>query len=136
MWSVGSEGWSTQGRDGKRIAWGGEDGMVQIWDPVTGNRILIYDGYLSRDQTPSVVTLSWSPDGKRIVSSATFSTSYGFLPDVWVWDATTGNVLLNYNGHLPQTARHSNLVGEVSWSPNGTDITRACRYDKSVQVWD
>jgi eukaryotic-like serine/threonine-protein kinase len=131
--SLWTAAWSP---DGKRIASGGDDGMVQIWDPVTGNRILIYDGYLLKDQNPSVVTLSWSPDGKRIVSSATFSTSSGFLPDVRVWDATTGNFLLSYNGHLPRTAGHSNVVGEVSWSPNGTYIASAGGYDKTVQVWD
>jgi serine/threonine protein kinase/WD40 repeat protein len=123
--------------DGKRIASGGDDGTVQVWDPVTGNHIFTYNGYLSRDQSPSVVTLSWSPDGKRIVSSATFSPGNGtFLPDVRVWDATTGNVLLTYSGHLPRTAGHSNVVGEVSWSPNGKYIASAGGYDKTVQVWD
>jgi len=48
----------------------------------------------------------------------------------------SGNLLLSYNGHLPQTAGHSNVVGEVSWSPDGKYIASAGGYDKTVQVWD
>ncbi len=122
--------------DGQRIATGGDDGTVQIWDPTTGKQILTYTGYVGKSQNVSVVTLSWSTDGKHIVSSATLTSTGPFLPDVRVWDVSTGNTLLSYNGHIPSTAGHSNVVGQVAWSPDGKYIASAGAYDKTVQVWD
>ncbi len=101
---------------------GGDDGMVQIWDPVTGSRILIYDGYLIRDQNPSVVTLSWSPDGKRIVSGAIFLDH-----TVQVRDATTGRNAFIYQGY-------DNQVNVLDWPPDSKRIVLA-GLDSTVQVW-
>jgi serine/threonine protein kinase len=122
--------------NGQFIASGGDDGTAQIWNPTTGKQIFTYNGYAGTGQYIEVVTLAWSPDGKRIVSSATVSGPGPNLPDVRVWDASTGKTLVSYKGHLPQTAGHSNVVGQVAWSPDGTLIASAGGYDKTVQVWD
>ena len=131
--AVWTAAWSP---NGQLIASGGDDGTVQIWDPTTGKLIFTYNGYAGKGQSIEVVTLAWSPDGKRIVSSATVSSPGPFLPDLRVWDATTGNTLLSYNGHLPHTAGNSNVVGQVAWSPDGKYIASAGAYDKTAQVWD
>ena len=49
--------------DGTRIASGGNDSTVQVWDARTGHLLVKYTGH-----TGTVYTLAWSPDGRRIAS--------------------------------------------------------------------
>src|SRR5437763_6982763 len=72
--------------DGKRIASGGVDKTVQVWDPVTGRTLLTYRGH-----TEKVQVAAWSPDGKYIASGSDDTT-------VQIWDATTGTLELPYRG--------------------------------------
>ncbi len=54
--------WSPNGR---RIASGGKDNSVHIWDASTGNIIYTY-----RSHTDWLMALSWSPDGKYMASGS------------------------------------------------------------------
>src|SRR6266566_1789579 len=63
--AVGGVSWSP---DGTRIASGGKDGTVQVWDATTGKHILTYPGHLqsvlpATDSPRSVNSIAWSPDG-------------------------------------------------------------------------
>jgi WD40 repeat protein len=82
--TVNAVAWSP---DGKRIASGSADTTVQVWPvpqsamagqsqtlPLYGN-VLIYRGHFDQ-----VVTVAWSPDGKRIASGSADAT-------VQVWQA-------------------------------------------------
>src|SRR5260370_27940314 len=69
----------------------------------------------------SIFGVSWSPDGKRIVSGGGSNT-------VQVRDVATGNILLNMRGHRGQ-------VWAVAWSPDGKRIASAS-WDGTAQVWD
>src|SRR5712691_9465189 len=60
----------------------------------------------------SIFGVSWSPDGKRIVSG-------GGSNIVQVRDVATGNILLNMHGHRGQ-------VWAVAWSPIAAMLTRCC----------
>jgi WD40 repeat protein len=51
--------------DGKRIASGGYDATVQVWDAADGGHAYTYRGH-----SGGVYALSWSPDGKRIASGS------------------------------------------------------------------
>jgi WD40 repeat protein len=53
-------GWSP---NGKYIASGGSDQLIQVWDARTGDQLLAYQGH--HDE---VTTLAWSPDSTRIAS--------------------------------------------------------------------
>jgi WD40 repeat protein/tRNA A-37 threonylcarbamoyl transferase component Bud32 len=101
---------------GKRIASGGADITVQVWDATTGGHVLIYRGH--RDVPYSV---AWSPDGQHIASGSADRT-------VQVWNATTGALIFTYQ-------HHSDTVNAVAWSPDGKRIASAS-YDNTVQVWD
>jgi len=65
--------------------------------------------------------VSFSPDGKRIVSGSQDKT-------VKVWDAQTGQETLTLKGH-------SDLVTSVSFSPDGKRIVSGSG-DKTLKVWD
>jgi WD40 repeat protein/serine/threonine protein kinase len=101
--------------DGKRMASGSDDSTIQIWDAATGSH------FIDHNAQTGVRALSWSPDGKHIVS-----TKYD---QVEVWDSTTGNTLSTYNGH----SGHN--VNTVAWSGDGKHVASGSD-DKTVQVWD
>ena len=68
----------------------------------------------------SVSSVSFSPDGKRIVSGS-------FDKTLKVWDAQTGQEAITLKGH-------SNIVWSVSFSPDGKWIVSGG--DSSVKVFD
>ena len=61
--------------DGKRIASGGPDQTVQVWDATNGEHVYTYRGH-----TGEVTDIAWSPDGKWIASSSADYT-------VQIWQA-------------------------------------------------
>ena len=69
----------------------------------------------------AVSSVSFSPDGKRIVSGSGDGT-------VKVWDAATGQETLTLRGH-------SGTVFSVSFSPDGQRIVSGSA-DNTVKVWD
>jgi serine/threonine protein kinase len=101
---------------GTRIASGGDDNTVHVWDADTGTHYLTYVGHTAR-----VYSVTWSPDGTYIASAGADET-------VHVWNAVTGNNLLTYRGHLEQ-------VNAVAWSHHGTHIASASE-DETVHIWD
>src|SRR2546421_471447 len=73
--------------DGTRVASGGDDGTVQVWDAATGNPVYTYRGHAH-----PVSAVAWSPDGKRIASGGGDKT-------VQVWDAFNGGNVFTYRSH-------------------------------------
>src|SRR6266581_3487595 len=112
--------------DGTRIASGGEDGTVQVWNAATGERTLTYQLYAG-----SLHSVTWSPDGTRIAFTSQDNS-------VQVWDAATGQHLMTYRGHaqsvLPAPDSPRSVLS-IAWSPDGKHIASGSR-DRTVQVWD
>jgi WD40 repeat protein/serine/threonine protein kinase len=71
--------------------------------------------------TDLVLSVAYSPDGKRLASSSADKT-------VKVWDAQTGQQLFTIKGHR-------SWVNSVSFSPDGKRLASASA-DNTVKVWD
>jgi hypothetical protein len=87
-----------------------------VWDARTGTPQLELKGH-----TGYVMSVSFSPDGTRIVTGSEDRTAR-------VWDARTGTPLLELKGH-------TGWVWGVAFSPDGTRIA-AGSLDGTAKVWD
>jgi eukaryotic-like serine/threonine-protein kinase len=77
--------------------------------------------YTYHGHPATVMSVTWSPDGKRIASTGADYT-------VQVWDAFTGDHVVTHSGH------NTGINGAV-WSPDGKRIA-STSYDGTVQVWN
>jgi eukaryotic-like serine/threonine-protein kinase len=102
--------------DGKRIASGGWDNTIKVWDASSGRETLTFKGHSNL-----VKSVAFSPDGQRIVSGSDDDT-------VKVWDAPSGRETLTLAGH-------SGGVWSVAFSPDGKRIASGSA-DRSIKVWD
>jgi eukaryotic-like serine/threonine-protein kinase len=113
--------------DSSRVASGGWDEQVHVWDVAKEESLLIYDGHASSKAAGTgilegmIFAVAWSPDGSCIASGSWDKT-------VQVWNALTGKPIRTYRGHFTS-------VPAVSWSPDGTYIASAS-VDGTVQVWE
>jgi WD40 repeat protein len=63
--------------DGKRIASGGDDNIVRVWDATTSQTLLQYRGH-----TDAVFKVVWSPDGTMIASASADGTVQVWRPQI------------------------------------------------------
>ena len=131
--------------DSQRLAITGyNDHLVQIWDVGANRMILAYDGHItdnkvwllfsSRNSSSAlsprlrVFAVSWSADGRRLVSSDNNS--------VQVWDAATGKTLESFQVSLAGN-RQVYITGVylLAWNPAGTRIALSSA-DGFISVWN
>jgi len=100
--------------DGSWLASGGADATVRLWRP-DGT-----PGEILKDPSGGVRAISWSPDSKRLVSTAVaFGTPF---VRVWRTDGKPGPTLKG--------------VWEASWSPDGRRIASADMDQPTIRLWD
>jgi WD40 repeat protein len=93
-------------------------GVVKIWDPDTGNDVLTF-----AEQIGVVLSIAYSPDGRRIASSS-INDDNSFV----VWDAKTGEVVKVIRGHTSHVHR-------LRYSPDGKLIAAADN-GGALRLWD
>jgi WD40 repeat protein len=103
--------------DGRRLATGGDENTVKIWDVPSGREL-----HTLRGHKADVYAVAFSPDGGRWIASA------GEDSTVKVWDGGTGKLVRSFRGHEA-------LVGSVAFSPDGRRLYSASR-DHTVKAWD
>jgi WD40 repeat protein len=101
--------------DGRRLASGGDDHLIRIWDARTGSEQLRLVGH--RD---SILVVSFSPDGKTLVSAGRDYT-------VRLWDVASGRLL--------QTLQHTCPMPSVAFFPDGKSIVTSDAKKKRIYFW-
>ncbi|MEG8182841.1 hypothetical protein GZH49_30705 [Nocardia terpenica] len=104
--------------DGRRIASGGNDGTLRVWDTGTGRQLF---ASTSTDHGGPVTSVDFSHDGQRIAVAAT--------TNVLICDATTGHPL-----GTPMTSG-SSYAWSARFSPDDTRIVSG-EGDGSISLWD
>src|SRR5262249_22511824 len=74
-------------RDGRRIASGGADGLVRLWDVKTGNLLKLFKAH-----TMATHGVAYSRDGRRLLSA-------GFDQTARLWDVASGEEVQRLEGH-------------------------------------
>jgi WD40 repeat protein len=104
-----------QSTDGRKIATGGVDKMIRLWDAITGQELRIFKGHRNR-----VTHVAFSDNGRLLLSGSDDKT-------VRLWDVRTGRELQSF-------ALHTGKVTSVAISADGRRAVSGSD-DKSVRVW-
>jgi len=107
-------------RDGKQLATGSWDKSINVYSFKEGNAIL---AHTLEGHTDFVVSLSFSTDCK-LLCSGSWDKSIKF------WNPADGSLVKSID------QAHTNVVGSVSYSPNGRILVSAGRLDKTMKIWD
>lgn len=102
--------------EGKRVAAGGTDGMVRVFDASTGRRLLLVEPHADW-----VTAVAFSPDGKRLATASRDKSAR-------VFDAATGEAQSAYLGHAEP-------LYALAWDSGGQRLYTGGR-DREIHVWE
>ena len=102
-------------RDGTRLASGGRDKTVRLWNLTTPDKWITL-----QERIGWTNVLVFSPDGKMLASGGTDKA-------VQLWDTTTGEPLATLTGHI-------NAITALAFSPDSTMLASASA-DGTLRFW-
>ncbi len=108
---------------GNRLAAGEIEGGLHVWDVETGNEV-----YTLAAHTKAVQSVSFSPDGRRIVSGSGQGNVELHQYEVKVWEAATGKEVHSLMGHTW-------TVTSAAFSPDNQWIVTSSD-DTTIRVWN
>lgn len=101
--------------DGKRLACGGHDGTIRLWDVASGKPVRCLKGHGG-----PVRAVAFAPDGRTLVAGSQDKTAS-------LWDLASGKQIQRLTGH-------SGSVNAVAFAPDGkTAASAGC--DGQVRLW-
>jgi len=109
--------------DGKTVAVSAGDGSIDLRDAVTGESRLVLKGH-----SLPVVSISFTPDGTKLVSAASDWKDLKRQGEVKIWEVTTGKALAALAGH-------EGLVAALAVSPDGRTLATAGE-DRTARLWN
>jgi WD40 repeat protein len=101
--------------DGKSLAFGSEDGRLDVWDGVGGTATTL------KGHTGAVLSLAFSPDGKTLASAGADQT-------IRLWDLSSRKNSSPFKGHAGPVVR-------VIFAADGKTLTSAGA-DGTIRVWE
>jgi WD40 repeat protein len=108
----------TYSPESQKLASGGDDGSVIIWDLVSGTHQLLLG-----ESGRTVRSIAFSPDG------AALAALYGYDdPTVILWEVATGT-------ELARLETRSFRATRLAFAPDGTTLAIGCR-DAAIRLWD
>ena len=103
--------------DNRMLAGGSDDGIIQVWDPGTGDRI-----YEFKEHTDSVQAVHFSRNRTELVSASLDGSAL-------LWS------LVGEGGKLHSPIQHNASVYAVKFSPDGNTFATGSA-DKLIRLWD
>ncbi len=108
--------------NGKLLARGGADNIVDLWDVASGKKLHTLKGH-----TVPILRMAFSPDGKTLASITGSFLPNDVLGEVKLWDVASGKERVSLKGH-PERG------GSVAFSQDGK--TLASSSVEEVKLWD
>jgi len=102
--------------DGRTLATGSFDGIIRLWDAVTGDKLKELEGHQH-----VVYALAFSGDGRNLASGS-------FDRTVKLWEVFSGQPIMTWKGHYGS-------VGSVAMTPNGRMVVSGSA-DTNLILWD